>query len=219
MVYNLSIMSRIDKIRELAYKILSEGKGSHDKEHTERVVNLAVHLAGKENADIDIVTTAALLHDIGRHKQDQALGLLSHAVISAEMAVPILKEAGYSESETTAIIHCIESHRYRRGPAPSTPEAMCLFDADKLDAIGAIGIGRAFVFAGEVGAAVHIPDLDVEKTESYSKEDTAYREFKVKLEKIKDRMYTEEGRKMTEERHEYMVSFFDRLDKETKGII
>jgi uncharacterized protein len=212
-------MSRIDEIRKKAYEILSEGKGSHDKEHTERVVNLAVHLAKKENADIDIVTTAALLHDIGRHKQDQALGMLSHAEVSAEMAVPILKDTGYDENETAAILHCIESHRYRKGPAPSTPEAMCLFDADKLDAIGAIGIGRAFVFAGEVGAAVHIPDLDVEKTKSYTNEDTAYREFKVKLEKIKDRMYTEEGRKIAEERHAYMVSFFDRLDKETKGII
>jgi len=219
MVYNLSIMSRLDEIREKAYEILSEGKGSHDKEHTERVVNLALHIAAIEKADTDIVTAAALLHDIGRHAQDQALGKLSHEKISAEMAVPILVDAGYKESEIPPIIHCIESHRYRSEPAPSTPEAMCLFDADKLDAIGAIGIGRAFVFAGEVGAAVHLPGLDIEKTESYSKEDTAYREYKVKLIKIKDRMYTEEGKRLAGERHDFMVSFFDRLDKEAKGLI
>lgn len=212
-------MNRIDTIRKNAYTILSKGRGSHDREHTDRVVNMAVHIASKENADIEIVTTAALLHDIGRNEQDQGLGKISHADISAEMAGPILKKAGYTEEESRKIIHCIESHRFRKGPAPSTAEAMSLFDADKLDAIGAIGIGRAFVFAGEVGAAVHIPNLDIENTQSYTKEDTAYREFKVKLEKIKDRMYTSEGRKVAEARHEYMVAFFDRLDKEAKGLV
>lgn len=212
-------MKRINIMRKNAYGILEQGNGSHDREHTDRVVNVAVHIAQKENADIDIVTAAALLHDIGRNKQDQAKGTISHAVISAKMALPILDEAGFNDEESCAVIHCIESHRYRSGPAPDTIEAKCLFDADKLDAIGAIGIGRAFVFAGEVGAAVHLPDLDIENTKSYSKEDTAYREFKVKLEKIKDRIYTEEGKRIARERHDFMISFFERLERESKGTI
>ena len=212
-------MKRIDAIREAAYRILEQGNGSHDREHTDRVVNMAVHIALKENADVEIVTAAALLHDIGRSIQDREKGRVSHAVISSEMALPILRDSGFADEETKAVIHCIESHRYRKGPHPSTIEAKCLFDADKLDAIGAIGIGRAFVFAGEVGAAVHLPDLDIEKTESYSKEDTAYREFKVKLEKIKDRIYTDEGKRIASERHDFMVAFFMRLDREAKGVI
>ena len=79
--------------------------------------------------------------------------------------------------------------------------------------------GRAFVFAGENGAAVHIRNLDIENSESYTKSDTAYREFKVKLEKIKNRIYTAEGKRIAAERHDYMVSFFDRLEKEAAGEI
>jgi len=212
-------MNRLDFVRIKAFELMDEGRGSHDREHTERVLNMAVHIAKKENADIETVEASALLHDIGRNKQDNSKGKVSHAVISAELAYPILSEAGYKDEEIKRILHCIESHRYRSGPSPKTIEARCLFDADKLDAIGAIGIGRAFVFAGEVGAAVHIQDLDIENTESYTRQDTAYREFKVKLELIKDRMYTNEGKFIARERHEYMVAFFDRLDKEAKGRI
>jgi uncharacterized protein len=135
------------------------------------------------------------------------------------MARPILDKYGFSENEIDRILHCIETHRYRRGGEPRSHEARILFDSDKLDAIGAIGIGRAFVFAGENGAAVHIRNLDIENSESYTKSDTAYREFKVKLEKIKNRIYTSEGKRIAAERHKYMVSFFDRLEKEAAGEI
>ena len=86
-----------------------------------------------------------------------------------------------------------------------------------MDAIGAIGIGRAFLFAGEMGAKFHEKDVDIEKTKEYSKEDTAYREFIVKLRKIKDRMFTKEGKRIAKERHKFMVNFFDRLNKEVDG--
>jgi uncharacterized protein len=135
------------------------------------------------------------------------------------MARPILERYGFCEEDINKILHCIETHRYRRGGEPRSHEARILFDADKLDAIGAIGIGRAFVFAGENGAAVHIRNLDIHNTESYTKSDTAYREFKVKLEKIKGRIYTPEGKRIAEERHDFMVSFFDRLEKEAAGDI
>ncbi|MBN2557860.1 MAG: HD domain-containing protein [Clostridia bacterium] len=212
-------MRKLDRVREEARRILDGGRGSHDWEHTERVCNMALHLAAFENADPEIVEAAALLHDIGRHEQDRAYGKVSHEILSSEMARPILESIGYQEDMILRILHCIESHRYRQGSAPGTVEARVLFDADKLDAIGAIGIGRAFVFAGEVGAAVHIRNLDVENTKSYTREDTAYREFKVKLEKIKDRIYTSEGKRIAGERHEYMVSFFKRLDGEAEGRI
>ena len=82
-----------------------------------------------------------------------------------------------------------------------------------------MGIGRAFLFAGEVGAKLHNSDIDVEKTKAYTREDTAYREFVVKLRKIKEKMLTREGKRIAKERHDYMVKFFERLDREVKGDI
>ena len=219
LVYNYRNMDKFKKLKEEAIRLLKVGKGSHDWEHTERVLNMSLHLALAEKADVGIVTAAALLHDIGRHEQDKLKGKVSHAIISSNMAHPILKSLNYSDMDIKKILHCIETHRYRKGDQPESIEAKVLFDADKLDAIGAIGIGRAFVFAGEVGAAVHIRNLDIPNTSSYSKEDTAYREFKVKLEKVRDRIYTAEGKRIAANRHDYMVAFFARLDKEAAGEI
>lgn len=115
------------------------------------------------------------------------------------------------------IIHCVRSHRFRDGHSPATIEAKCLFDADKLDAIGAIGIARAYQFAGELGACLHNPDILPQESVPYSRNDTGYREYVVKLSKIKDRMITSEGQRMAEARHAFMVAFFDRFLKEVEG--
>jgi uncharacterized protein len=100
---------------------------------------------------------------------------------------------------------------------PETGEARVLFDADKLDAIGAVGVARAFLFAGEVGARLHTPDVDPEQTRPYTENDTGYREYRVKLCKIKDRMLTSEGRRIAKERHAFMEQFFNRFIKEYEG--
>jgi uncharacterized protein len=88
-----------------------------------------------------------------------------------------------------------------------------------LDSIGAVGIGRAFLFAGEVGARLHNKEADIAKTKPYTREDTAFREFVVKLGRIKDRIHTAEGRRIAAERHRFMAAFFDRLHKETDGLL
>ena len=82
---------------------------------------------------------------------------------------------------------------------PETTEAKILFDADKLDSIGAVGIGRAFLFAGEVGARLHNKDRDLSPTKPYTKEDTAYREYMVKLRHSREKMLTKEGRRIAED--------------------
>ena len=92
-----------------------------------------------------------------------------------------------------------------------------LFDADKLDAIGAVGIARAFLFAGEIGARLHNPDRPPEETEPYSSDDTGYREYRLKLVKIKDRMMTAEGRRVAAERHQFMQGFFEQFLAEHEG--
>lgn len=193
---------------------------SHDFDHTERVLNLAIKIGEKENADLEIIELAALLHDIGRKDEDESKGKICHAEQGKILARKFLEEKGFETEKIERVSHCIECHRFRRDKIPETKEARILFDADKIDSIGAIGIGRAFVFAGEVGAKVHNKKgIDVEKTKEYSEDDTAYREFLVKLSKIKDRMFTDEGKKIAQERHDFMTIFFDRLNKEVEGDI
>jgi uncharacterized protein len=100
---------------------------------------------------------------------------------------------------------------------PETLEAKVLFDADKLDAIGAIGIARAYLFAGEIGARLHSPEIPAEQSAPYSIDDTGFREYRVKLSKIKDRMMTSEGKRMAGDRHRFMTAFFNRFLQEYQG--
>lgn len=211
-------MNIIQKIEKEARKHFKGKKSSHDWEHTERVYNLALHIGKKEHANLEILKLAALLHDIARHEEDKTGGKIDHAKKGAILAEEILKNYKVPAKKISQITHCIETHRFRGKLIPKTKEARTLFDADKLDAIGAIGIGRAFFFACEVGAKIHNKKgTNILKTKEYSEEDTAYREFIVKLQKVKSRMLTREGKKLASKRHKFMVEFFTRLNKETEG--
>jgi len=200
-----------------ARKCFDKASGSHDWDHTLRVVRLCEMMGLAENADMDVLRAAAYLHDIGRDLQDASNGTICHAEKGTQMAEPMVAALPLSKKQRQNIIHCIRSHRFRNDHKPATTEARVLFDADKLDAIGAVGVARAFLFAGEVGARLHNPDLEAENTRPYSVDDTGYREFKVKLCKIKDRMLTAEGRNWARERHAFMDDFFNRFLAEHEG--
>jgi len=205
------------RIKKEAREFFRSARGSHDWDHTERVLQLCLRIGKKEGADLEILKVAAVLHDIGREEEDNSDGKVCHGERGAELAGILLERQGLSGEAIGRIVHCIQTHRFRRSRGPESLEARILFDADKLDSIGAVGIGRAFLFAGEVGARLHDPNIIVSRTEPYSKEDTAYREFLVKLRKIKGRMFTRTGRRIAGERHKFMVEFFARLNKETRG--
>ena len=207
----------LNTVKEIAHKHFTDARGSHAWDHTLRVSRLCEHIGGAEGVDMEVLLVAAYLHDIGRCHQDQSNGALCHARKGATLAASILKKLPLSENQRQNILHCIGSHRFRGNHAPMTPEAKVLFDADKLDAIGAVGVARAFLFAGEVGARLHSPEADTEATEPYSVDDTGYREFKVKLCKIIDRIMTQAGRKLAEERHAFMEEFFIRFLEEYEG--
>ena len=211
------MMLTIADIKSFVMKHLTDATGSHHWDHTQRVFNMCMHIGGVEASDMEILTIAAYLHDVGRPFQDESKGTICHAEKGAQMASSLLERYPLSSEKKANIIHCVRSHRFRGNCKPDTPEAKILFDADKLDAIGAIGIGRAFLFAGEVGARLHNPDLDAESARPYSVDDTGYREFKVKLCKIKDRMLTAQGRKWACERHAFMNDFFNRFLAEYEG--
>ncbi|MBZ1345455.1 MAG: HD domain-containing protein [Candidatus Nealsonbacteria bacterium] len=210
-------LKRIEKIEKEAQKYFKGAKGSHDWDHVERVYNLALKIGKKEKADLEILKLSAILHDIGRKHQDEVNGRIDHGETGAKLAKKILEKYNFERKKVEKIIHCVETNRFRGNKKPESKEAKILFDADKLDAIGAIGIGRAFLFAGEVGAKLHDKDVDISKTKEYTKDDSAYREYLVKLRKIKDRMFTKEGKRIARERHKFMVNFFEHLNKEVDG--
>jgi len=212
-------MELINQIKEEAKKFFLTARGSHDWSHTERVYNLALHIGKKEGADMEILSIAAILHDIGRDCETRSKGLVCHAEKGASMAEELLKKYNIPSEKIEAIVHCISTHRFRSNKTPDSREGMILFDADKLDSTGAVGIGRAFLFAGETGAKLHNKDVDIYKTLPYTEDDTAWREFNFKLNKIKDKMLTDEGKRIALERHRFMADFFDRLNDEVDGLL
>ncbi len=207
----------INRIKKIAKSCFDSARGSHDWEHTLRVCKLCERIGPGEGADMDVLLSAAYLHDIGRRYQDASNGAVCHAEKGAQLAKSLLKGLPPSEAQKQNIVHCIRSHRFRGLNAPQTTEARVLFDADKLDAIGAVGVARAYLFAGEVGARLHNPHADIKNTCPYSEDDTGFREYKVKLCKIKERILTREGRKLADERHRFMENFFNRFLEEYEG--
>jgi len=207
----------VAEARRKAEDLLDGRLGSHDWEHTLRVYRLCADLGPREGADMVVLLVAALLHDIGRSQQDACRGNICHAEKGAEMAMDLVAGLALTDAQKANVIHCVRTHRFRKQPFPETIEARVLFDADKLDAIGAVGIARAYQFAGELGARFHNPHHEVANTKAYSRDDTGFREYQVKLKYIKARMLTEAGRRRAEGRHRFMTAFFERLRQEVDG--
>lgn len=202
------------KTEEFVKRRMAKVRPSHGWDHVERVVKLAEKIAKKEKADLFIVKMAALLHDVARQDEDISRGKICHAKRGSIIATEFLSKLGLEKKEIINIAHCIATHRFRSSAIPRTKEAKVVFDADKLDSIGAIGIGRAYLFAGEVGARLFNSDVDVHTTKAYSNEDTAYREYMVKLRHVKKNLRTKEGRRLARGRHQFMKNYFRQLKEE-----
>ena len=205
------------KVRRRVRTLMSRGRGSHGFDHVKRVLALSLRIGEEVGADLEVLTLAALLHDVGRQEEAESDGKSCHARIGSEMAGDMLRSYGAGPGMVRRVKECVREHRYRGGAPPRSLEARILYDADKLDSLGAVGIGRAFLFAGEVGARLHNSVKDALEGLSYSSEDTAYREYLVKLRKIPRQMKTGAGRLLARERAHYMEEFFTRLGLETGG--
>lgn len=204
------------KIREQVRIILDSGEGCHDFDHTLRVVKNARLLADKEvcsKFERILIELAALLHDCARPEEFASGGKICHAELGAEKAGKILREQGCTDSEIIRIVcDAVRCHRYRGSKRPQTTVAKILHDADKLDSIGATGIGRAFHYAGNIGARLHNTEAEAVNSPAYSREDTAYREYLVKLRHIPERLTTSAGRDYAMERVNFMHEFFRRMN-------
>ena len=211
----------IEEIKKIAEGYFIDASSCHDWTHVERVHNLAVKIAKEEGANIGIVKIATYLHDIGRKEEMDKKGKVCHAEIGFELAEGILSKYNLDEEIVKNIRHCILTHRYRNNHKPETIEAKVLFDADKLDSIGAMGVARDFLFAGFYGGLLYVGNekkvAENAKDYAYTKKDTALLEYYYKLRKVRASIITKAGKVIAKERHEYMADFFKRFDLEVKG--
>jgi uncharacterized protein len=200
---------------EQARRYYEDADAIHDFDHVLRVLVLAERLAQEENADLEIVRAATLLHDVARGHGDRIAA--DHAHAGAQFARELLTE--HPPEKVEAVAHAVAAHRFRFGPSPLTLEAQVLHDADKLDAIGAIGVARAFAFGGYEGQRLwaDVPP-DYRESQATRHQHTPVHEYQIKLSKIKDRLLTNSARKLAEERHAFMVTFFEQLDQEVRGL-
>ena len=201
-----------------ARRLYDSADAVHDFDHVLRVLQLAQHIGTVEGADVRIVQAAALLHDVGRCEAEAAG--IDHAYAAAERARGIL--AHQPPPMVDAVAHAVAAHRFRTEPEPATLEARVLFDADKLDAIGAVGVARAFAYGGAHGQRLWAPVESVDLDRWLADGDdadahTPVHEFIVKLSRIRDHLYTPTGRRMAADRHDYMADFFARLAREVRG--
>jgi uncharacterized protein len=206
---------------EEARSCYSGDDAAHDFEHVLRVLHLAERIGKAEGADMEILRAAVLLHDVARVEEDS--GGPCHARQGARRAREIL--AQHSMEKVEAVAAAIATHRFRSAEAPATLEAKVLYDADKLDAIGAIGIARAYAIAGRHGQRLWAevePGL-AERSTKQARGDiantwhTPVHEYVFKLSRLKDVLFTPTARKIATDRHAYMVQFFERLEREVAG--
>lgn len=172
----------------------------HGFPHIERVMKIAFKLAEDfKEVNYLILKLAVLLHDIGRVEEETLRK--HHALLSAEMAKSILAQYGFTENIINNVVDAILAHSYTLRHKPKTIEGKILSDADKLDALGATGIMRVFMESAYRGRTL----------------EEAISHFYEKLFKLKDLMWTEKAKKIAEKRHQYMVKFLDRLEKEIEA--
>jgi uncharacterized protein len=180
----------------------------HGLSHVLRVLRLCEQIGKAEQANLRILRAAALLHDV---EGDVDLRE-DHHLAAAAFAGELLQQEGWEKAEIEEVLHCIRSHRFRDNrEQPRTLEAQILFDADKLDAIGAVGVARAVAYAVRAGMDVYAPPstqyLETGQLAEGESQTVAH-EYLYKLRHIKDRIYTSTGRALAEKRHQRLEDFF-----------
>lgn len=188
---------------------------AHDKEHIYRVLYNALEIAKTENnVDYDVLIASCLLHDIGRKEQFKNPSLC-HAMVGSEKAYHFLLEHGFKADYSEQVKHCIQTHRFRKNAPPQSLEAKILFDADKLDATGAMGIARTLIYKGIVSEPLYslLPNGMVSTGEN----DTIpsfFQEYKYKLENVYSHFYTARAAEIAKERQHIAVNFYNSLYQE-----
>ncbi len=190
---------------------------AHDGEHVKRVLRAALEVAKTHpEADIEVLVAACLLHDIGRAAQFQDPSV-SHAEAGADMAYAHLIEIGWGEARARLVSEAVRAHRFRGPHKPKTIEAMILYDADKLDVTGAMGVARTLLYQGAVGEPLYRVDERGEPMDGREDEPSFMNEYMFKLSRLCDGFYTPEAAEMARPRAAAARDFYDSLLSEARG--
>jgi len=209
-------MPTIDQARDW----YDEGDPVHGLSHVLRVLALAERMGEELGADLEVLRAATLLHDASGAHPGEGEDRQSHEQRSALFAGEVLKNEGWEQTRIDAVQHCIRAHRFRGNESPETLEAKILFDADKLDVMGAFGAARTIGYALQAEQPFFAEPsehfLRTGETET-GEVHSAYHEYLFKLCKVKDRLHTEPAQQMAEERHAVLTPFFHQMAVEDRG--
>lgn len=185
---------------------------AHDKEHIYRVLYIALDIASHEmNVDMDVLIAACLLHDIGRGEQykDPAV---CHAQVGSKMAYDYLVQLGWQDAVARHAADCIYTHRFRNDRPPHSLEAKILFDADKIDATGALGVARTLIYQGLVGQPLYTLGASGQVLDGSGDEPSSFfHEYKFKLEKLYGVFYTQRAGEIASGRRNAAAAFCQSL--------
>lgn len=200
-------------VEEMVRSRFEKDNTGHDWFHIERVWKMACHLQEKEGGDRELIELAALLHDISDHKLNGG-----HLNKGGQVSSEILRSLNYPEERIQKVAVIIDAVSYKGAlvkDSMSSLEGKIVQDADRLDAIGAIGIGRAFAYGGSKGRAMYDPGITSEMHNSFEQyarsEGHTINHFYEKLLLLKDRLHTETAKKIGSERHQFMEEFLSRF--------
>ena len=212
-----------DVIKRIAAKVqahLSDAEGGHDWWHIDRVWKNAILISERENVNNDLVSLAALLHDIADpkfHNGDESIG--------PRLTKEWLEQENVDQESIEHIVNIVKHMSYKNSLEKvtwSSPELLVVQDADRLDAIGAIGIARAFSYGGHKQRAMYDPQiapLEYMTKELYkSSKAPTINHFYEKLLKLKELMNTKAALAIAQERHDFMISYLDQFYKECGAI-
>ncbi|HII81608.1 MAG TPA: HD domain-containing protein [Methanosarcina sp.] len=212
-------MDLIEKTREFAATFHEGEPSSHDMSHINRVEALCMEIQKEEGGDLLILRLAALLHDVGVIKEHEEGG--DHALYSAEIASELLTRAGVEKKTIDAVKYCILTHRFSGGKIPETIEARILQDADRLDALGAIGIFRSILSMGALRMLKHVTGLDKgdsKKTVYIEDPVEGFNEYmRYKPFTIPERLNTDTAKRIAGERLKIMHLYLEALNLETES--
>lgn len=212
-------MNNLDKITEYVRdKMAGEGSG-HDFWHIQRVLNNAMNIQKSEGGDIEVIKLSCLLHDIGDYKVTG-----KH---DTELSIPkeIMTKFEVSESFQTQVLNNIAQNSFRgQHQMPESLEGKITQDADRLDAIGAIGIARCFYYGGSIHKEMWNPEIapreSFESAEQYMQhQNSSLNHFDEKLFKLKDLMNTQTAKKIADSRDQFLHKFYERFKKEWEGVL
>ena len=209
-------MDLIEKTREFVATFLEGEPSSHDMSHINRVEALCLEIQKEEGGDLLVLQLAALLHDVGVIKEHEEGG--DHALYSADIASEFLSKAGLGKEVIEAVTTCIRTHRFSAGESPEILEARILQDADRLDALGAVGIFRAVLSMGALRMLKHTTGIDkgsskrtvyIEDPIEGFNEYMQYKPFT-----IPEKLNTDTAKRLAEERLKIMRIYLKALNLE-----